>query len=729
MSTLSPKSLEGKYEVLAKLREGGMGAIYKVRHRLLNELRVIKVMRPDIAQSADQRKRFVREAQTATRLRHPNIVAFYDFFVDDEDTAYMVMEYIEGINLRDTIRQLGPFPVSLGLDLSRQCLSAFEYLHRKGIIHRDVSPDNIMMTRDEDGTVRAKLIDLGIAKIAQASEELTAADEFIGKLRYSSPEQLMKSASSEKIDSRSDLFSFGVVVYELLTGVCPYGGENIHEIVTNRLNEPPLSFTESDAIGRLSPALRETVMKALQKRPEDRFQTAAEFGKALEALASTVATKMSAEQDARYAYSALTKALALEPVEKTTVLPPAVKTQREIDVGGLPADDRDLKFRRTIAGWSATTPPAPDADAGTLLDRDRKAPLPVPSAPAATASTHPVVGEPERARKTAVVGYAAVAISAALLVGFGVWIARRDRAAESLPVGARTPVESSVDVAEKEKGSSPAEPAGGLESRRDAAAAPRPAPPSPSASGASVQDTQLSKGTAADLPSTSREPTQVAGGTSGAPSAAAAGDDLPARKIPPPTARPKLRPTQAPRVAQLLPTNPPPRRGGEAGGDTRPQTDAGSASSAPQPTLPKMRYCGQFERTAYEQGVVRDVPSGFEDMATKAPRPDSGLMKISISLSTEKPVDDQPFAVVVRFVNEGDSRVDLQRLEESASRGGTRPVAGAAVPVSVSPGGIKDLYRYQHALSGGEPYNKQFIAIDGKGDSWRTGFRMVPCAD
>lgn len=732
MSTLSPKSLEGKYEVLARLREGGMGAIYKVRHRLLNEMRVIKVMRPDIAQSADQRKRFVREAQTATRLRHPNIVAFFDFFVDDEDTAYMVMEYIEGINLRDTIRECGPFPVSLGLDISRQCLSAFEYLHRKGIVHRDVSPDNIMMTRDEDGTVRAKLIDLGIAKIAQASEELTAADEFIGKLKYSSPEQLMKSATSEKIDSRSDLFSFGIVLYELLTGVCPYGGENIHEIVTNRLNEPPLPFNESDAKGRLSPALRETVMKALEKRPEDRYQTAVEFGKALEALNALTTTAESAEQDARYSNKALTKALgSVVTLEKTADLPPTVKAQREIGAAGLPTDGRDLKFRGTIARWSATTPPAPDADADTLLRegaRKEKVPLPPPG-PAATASTRPVAEEPERARKTAVVGYAAVAVSAALLVGFGVWISGRDRGAESFPVGARTPVES-VDVAGREKGSSPADPAGGLESRRDAAAvAPQPAPPSPLASGTqperlptmSVQEAQGIRGTAGDLQAASREPTQIA--------RAVPGEGIPAQKIPPPTARPKARPTQAPRIAQILPTKPPPRRGGEAGVETRPQTDAGSPGSAPQPTLPKMRYCPLFERTAYEQGVVKDVPTGFEDMATKAPRPDSGLMKIVISLSTEKPLDDQPFAVVVRFENGGDSRVDLRRLEESASRGGTRPVAAPSVPVSVSPGGMKELYRYQIALSAGEPYSKQFIAIDGKGDSWRTGFRMVPCGD
>ena len=142
-----------------------------------------------------------------------------------------------------------------------------------------------------------------------------------------------------------------------------------------------------------------------------------------------------------------------------------------------------------------------------------------------------------------------------------------------------------------------------------------------------------------------------------------------------------------------------------------------------------MRYCPQFDDTVYKQGVTKDVPSGFEGMASKAPRPDSGLMRLGVSLSKDHPMDDEPFVVAVRFENGGDARVDVQRLEESSSRGGMRPVGGASVPTSVSPGGVKEIYRYPLTLSAGEPYIKQFVVSDGKGDSWRTGIRIVPCGD
>lgn len=684
MST-SPGSLEGKYEVIAKIREGGMGAIYKVRHRLLNELRVIKVMRPEVAQSSEQRKRFLREAQTATRLRHTNIVAFHDFFIDDEDTAYMVMEYIEGINLRDMIRECGPFPISLALDLSRQCLSAFDYLHRKGVVHRDVSPDNIMMTREEDGVVRAKLIDLGIAKIAQAKEELTGADEFIGKLRYSSPEQLTLSG---KIDGRSDLFSFGIVLYEILTGVRPYGGETIHEIVANRVNAPPLPFESSDPKGRLSPAVREAVLKALQTKPEDRYQTAAEFSKRLEALTAADIADGGADFAPRYTDRAL--ALAREAAAAAGVSAGGLQAPVKELFGTKDAmrpSASDIKFRSTIARWADATPPKADAEAKTTRLPGADDPTVLPH-DWSTARTRPVTGptEPQHVarltRKSHLAGYLGAAAVAALLVGFGVWLAGRGTAER---VGV-----PSADSAPSE---------------RPAAAS---VPTAPAVLPAATPGPDASR--AAQTGPAIRD-------------AASPVEDSAAEKAVTPKPAAKPRPTPAPRIAAVRPTASPRQResGTESGGE------APGVAVPPVRTGPKMTYCAQLDDTVFKQGVVRDVPAGFEGMATKAPRPDSGLMRIHISLSTEKPVDDQPFFVIVRFENGGDSRVDVQRLEESASRGGLRPVSGASVPASVSPGGMKELHRYPLSLSGGEPYFKQFVAIDSKGDSWKAGIRLVPC--
>ena len=171
---ITSDSFDGKYELLGKIAEGGMGAVYKARHRLLDEIRVIKVMRPQMAESEDQRKRFLREAKTATRLKHPNIVTFYDFALDPAGVAYMVMEFVDGVNLSELIRREGSIPLPIALQLSQQCLSALAYLHRKGIVHRDISPDNILMTRDEEAGLQAKLIDLGIAKVARGEESLTA---------------------------------------------------------------------------------------------------------------------------------------------------------------------------------------------------------------------------------------------------------------------------------------------------------------------------------------------------------------------------------------------------------------------------------------------------------------------------------------------------------------------------------------------------------------------------
>ncbi len=217
------QALEGKYEILEKMSEGGMGAVYKVRHRLLDEVRVIKVMRAHLAEDDLLRARFVREAKIAIRLRHPNIAQVYDFTMGDDGAFYLVMEFIDGMDLHNLTKTVRAVPISVVLEVCHQSLGVIGYLHRKDIVHRDVSPDNLLVTRDEDGALLVKLIDLGIAKVQATDEHLTATGTFLGKIRYSAPEQF-RAEDGVEVGPRSDLYSFGIVIYELLTGVYPIKG-------------------------------------------------------------------------------------------------------------------------------------------------------------------------------------------------------------------------------------------------------------------------------------------------------------------------------------------------------------------------------------------------------------------------------------------------------------------------------------------------------------------------
>ena len=269
--------LQGKYEILQKLNEGGMGAVYKVRHRLLDEIRVIKVVRPQLEGQEELRERFFREARIAIRLRHPNIAQLYDFTIDDDGVAFIVQEFIDGITLVELLQRMNPPPLGLTLEIAGQALNALGYLHRKKYVHRDVSPDNLMLTRDEEGSPLVKLIDLGIAKALTSKSSLTTAGEFVGKVRYASPEQF-RSAEGASIDARSDLYSLGVVMYELLTGTSPIKGDAIPSMIASHLFEPPLPFSKADPRGRVPAELRKLVLRCLAKRPEERFASAEELG-------------------------------------------------------------------------------------------------------------------------------------------------------------------------------------------------------------------------------------------------------------------------------------------------------------------------------------------------------------------------------------------------------------------------------------------------------------------
>ncbi len=250
----------GKYEVVGELGHGAMGVVYRARDPIINRLVALKTITAAGADDQNMLERFYREAQSAGGLQHPNIVTIYDMG-DEGGVPYIAMELIEGENLEQLISRRTPIPLSLKIVYATQACSAFDYAHKRGIVHRDIKPGNIMVNKD--GTV--KVVDFGIARVLETSKTQTGM--LIGTFAYMSPEQY----HGEHADERSDIWSFGVLLYELLCLQRPFAGTTpaalMHSICSQ---EPsPLRSVSPDI-----PEELETVMcKLLQKSPDDRFQS------------------------------------------------------------------------------------------------------------------------------------------------------------------------------------------------------------------------------------------------------------------------------------------------------------------------------------------------------------------------------------------------------------------------------------------------------------------------
>jgi len=283
-SRLSPgQVLDGKYEVLEKIGEGGMGEVYKARHIHLDEIRIIKVTKPDPLGEGAEPRRFTEEARIATRIRHPNVAALYDFSRMPDDSWYMVWEYIDGITLEEWLRRYGPLPAPRAIDVAQQVLAGLEEIHAQGIVHRDLAPDNIMLRESRDGRVLAKIIDLGIAKrvAAETLHHMTSTGMFVGKLKYCSPEQAGALPAGETVDGRSDLYSFGIVLYEMLTGKPPFEAQTPEGYLGKHLHAAPPPLDTARLPELIAPGLASIVRRALEKQRDRRFRDAREFSQAL----------------------------------------------------------------------------------------------------------------------------------------------------------------------------------------------------------------------------------------------------------------------------------------------------------------------------------------------------------------------------------------------------------------------------------------------------------------
>jgi hypothetical protein len=279
------RTVNGKFRVDALLGQGGMGRVYKATHLTLERTVVLKVLHQGFSGDPSVAERFHREAKAASRLNHPNSIAVLDFGQTEDGTLFMAMEYLGGRNLARVIAEDHPIPESRVIRIGAQILSALAEAHAHGIIHRDLKPENVMVEPRREEADFVKVLDFGIAKISDPGPnepKLTQQGLVCGTPEYMSPEQ----SSGRELDPRSDLYSAGVILYQMLTGDLPFQSDTPLGYLTAHLNQTPLPPSQKRSDLTFSPALEALVMRALAKKREERPATAEEMRAALLACAT-----------------------------------------------------------------------------------------------------------------------------------------------------------------------------------------------------------------------------------------------------------------------------------------------------------------------------------------------------------------------------------------------------------------------------------------------------------
>lgn len=278
------------YEVIALVGEGGMSAVYKARHNLMNRIVAIKMLHKHLVSQTTTIKRFQQEAIAISHLSHPNIVSVHDFGITADVQPYLIMDYLEGASLEDVIRRDGAFSLSRAVKIFYQICDALGHAHAKGIVHRDLKPSNVMLTNVEGNPDFVRIVDFGIAKLTVSAElegqHLTRTGEIFGSPLYMSPEQCM----GQPLDARSDIYSMGCVMYETLTGRPPFKGANMLETMYMRLSENAPSFSSTRPDLKIPAQLEAVVFRAMAPEPKQRYESMAELKDALERTVRQVGT-------------------------------------------------------------------------------------------------------------------------------------------------------------------------------------------------------------------------------------------------------------------------------------------------------------------------------------------------------------------------------------------------------------------------------------------------------
>jgi len=407
------------FRILECIGRGGMGAVYRAEHLLLGELRALKVIQAEAFRSVPRvAERFQREARIAVRLRHPNLVLIHDFFIEEGD-HFLVMEHVVGESLAHRLRERGALPVEEACRIAWQCCQGLAHAHDLGVIHRDLSPENVMLAPTPSGP-EVKIIDFGIARAALATDEeaaaapdtatLTRVGEFLGKPAYASPEQAGRLRRGERLDPRSDLYSLGLILYEMLTGVLPFHSDTaLGYLSLHALQRPPAPSARRPGLA-IPPALERVVLCCLEKSRERRFRDARTLAAAIE-WAWRSGDLAQAPEAVRRALAAESATLYLEdagvveagpiehpePVPPTPSLdgPPSGRRAAALLATGLlllGAGGAAFQLWRTRAespAPAAVAPPIPDRIAPPTPLPESVAPAPPAEAPAPAAAPAP----------------------------------------------------------------------------------------------------------------------------------------------------------------------------------------------------------------------------------------------------------------------------------------------------------------------------------------------------
>ncbi len=284
--------IRNKYEILERIGIGGMGFVYRGRHITFNEVCAIKIVNDVIAGDANFLKRFQTEAVVTRKLRHPNAVRVDDFDYTEDGRPFIVMELVQGKNVGEILEEEGPMRVPRAVCVATQVAQALGFAHKLGIVHRDIKPGNIVLTTNEQGQETAKVLDFGIAKLREAVEGakpgMTMTGMVVGTPLYMSPEQFMGKNAGQEIDGRTDLYSLGVVLYQMVTAQLPFEGDTLYSLMMQHMEgnvRPPHELMPELQIPE---SLSHVILKAINKSRDQRFQTAEEFIAALGPLGSEV---------------------------------------------------------------------------------------------------------------------------------------------------------------------------------------------------------------------------------------------------------------------------------------------------------------------------------------------------------------------------------------------------------------------------------------------------------